>query len=113
MNGALQYSALLGAFADASQPPHWYEQVTGVIAIPAAIVALAYSYLLIRKTQLESRKLELEIGIAERTEKSAVDRQLPPTGERSVHDVHRLESIAETLANRRYFILILRSVVSG
>lgn len=34
---------------------------TGVLAIPAAIIGLAYSYLLIKKTRLESRKTELEI----------------------------------------------------
>ena len=41
--------------------PHWYEQATGILAIPAAVIGCAYSYLLIKKTQLESRKLELEI----------------------------------------------------
>jgi hypothetical protein len=30
--------------ATTKQPPHWYEQVTGVVAIPAALIGCAYSY---------------------------------------------------------------------
>ena len=45
----------------APKPPAWYEVVVGVIAIPAALVGLAYSYVLVRKTRLESRKTEPEI----------------------------------------------------
>lgn len=41
--------------------PQWYELVGGVLAIPAAVLGLAYSYILIKKTRLESRKTELEI----------------------------------------------------
>jgi|SRR5579859_81584 len=55
---------LLGAFflvGDLPRPPQWYEQVSGIIAIPVTIVGAAYSYVLIKKTRLESRKTELEI----------------------------------------------------
>jgi hypothetical protein len=51
------------AFAQAggaSQEP-WYKITTGVIAIPAALVGLVFSYRVLRKTNLEARKLELEI----------------------------------------------------
>ncbi len=40
---------------------HWFEIVTGVLGIPAALIGLAYSYVLIRKTRLEAVKAELEI----------------------------------------------------
>lgn len=39
----------------------WYTVITGIIAIPAALIALVVSFNMIRKTSLESRKLELEI----------------------------------------------------
>jgi hypothetical protein len=53
-------------FAAESRPPQWYEIATGIIAIPAALIGLAYSYLLIKKTRLEARKTELEILEKER-----------------------------------------------
>lgn len=39
----------------------WYKVVAGIIAIPAALIGLVVSFNMIRKTSLESRKLELEI----------------------------------------------------
>ena len=39
----------------------WYKVATGIIGIPAALVALAIAVKVLRKTTLESRKLELEI----------------------------------------------------
>ncbi len=39
----------------------WYKIVTGIIGIPAAAIGLIISINLLRKTTLESRKLELEI----------------------------------------------------
>lgn len=39
----------------------WYKVATGIIGIPAAVVALAIAVKVLRKTTLESRKLELEI----------------------------------------------------
>ena len=45
----------------ATKAPQWYEVVGGILAIPAAVLGLAYSYILIKKTRLESRKTELEI----------------------------------------------------
>lgn len=40
---------------------HWWEIATGILAIPAAVVGLVYSYVLVKKTRLEVRKTELEI----------------------------------------------------
>ncbi len=54
-------TGLVMAADAASKSPQWYEVVVGIIAIPAAILGLAYSYILIKKTKLESRKTELEI----------------------------------------------------
>ncbi len=45
--------------------PAWWEITTGVLAIPAALVGLIYSFALIRKTRLEARKTELEIAETE------------------------------------------------
>jgi len=39
----------------------WYKLITGIIGIPAAILGLIVALNVIRKTTLESRKLELEI----------------------------------------------------
>jgi hypothetical protein len=44
----------------------WYQIAAGVLAIPATILGIAYSYLLIGKTRLEARKTELEIQEKER-----------------------------------------------
>jgi len=41
--------------------PQWYEIATDVLAIPAAIIGLCYSIILIQKTRLESAKLKIEI----------------------------------------------------
>jgi hypothetical protein len=45
----------------ASDDEAWYKVVTGIVAIPGAIVGLIISFNVLRKTTLESRKLELEI----------------------------------------------------
>jgi hypothetical protein len=87
-------------------PPHWYEQVTGVLAIPAAMIGCAYSYLLINKTRLESKKLELEIH-----EKSVAAATEPPASAAALAPGHPAEAITETLVNRRYSVLILRYIV--
>jgi len=43
------------------KPIPWWQVVTGIIDIPAAVVGLIYTYRLSAKTRLESRKLQLEI----------------------------------------------------
>jgi hypothetical protein len=44
-----------------STQPHWWQVTTGILAIPAAIIGLVYSYILVKKTRLETVKMELEI----------------------------------------------------
>lgn len=52
----------LGLAAEAApKEPEWYELVAGILAIPATLIGLAYSYVLIKKTSIESRKLSLEV----------------------------------------------------
>jgi hypothetical protein len=43
------------------QQPQWWEVASGIVAIPVALMGLAYSYILIKKTNLESKKIQLEI----------------------------------------------------
>jgi hypothetical protein len=49
--------------ADGSQAPQfaWWQIAGGILAIPTAIVGLIYTIHLAKKTQLESRKIQLEI----------------------------------------------------
>jgi hypothetical protein len=44
----------------------WWQVVTGIIGIPAAIIGLISAYRISKKTQLETQKLQLEIIEAER-----------------------------------------------
>ncbi len=53
--------ALASNAAEPSQVP-WWKATTGVLAIPAALIGLIYSYLLAQKTRLESQKIALEIA---------------------------------------------------
>jgi hypothetical protein len=41
--------------------PLWYEKASGILAIPATLIGFAYSYVLIKKTNLEAQKTQLEI----------------------------------------------------
>src|SRR5258708_32839631 len=50
-----------------AHPPEWWEIVTGVLAIPATILGLAYSYVLIQRTRYEIPKIQAE------TEKLALE----------------------------------------
>ena len=55
-------SAVVAVLAiQAPQPEVWYKVVAGVIAIPAALLGLVLSYNILRKTTLETRKLEREL----------------------------------------------------
>ena len=47
--------------ADVAKETKWWEMTTGIIAIPAAVIGLIYSVVLIKKTRVEVRKTELEI----------------------------------------------------
>jgi len=61
----------------ADRPPQWYEVGAGIISIPAALIGLAYSYILIKKTRLEARKVELEIAEKEEQIRTLTGRQPP------------------------------------
>ena len=61
------------AAAEEAKQPKWWEVATGIIAIPAAIIGLVYSVVLIKKTRVEVRKTELEIQ-----EKEAALGRIPP-----------------------------------
>lgn len=62
-------------FAAESKAPQWYEITTGILAIPAAIIGLAYSFILIRKTRLEAKKTELEILEKQKQLRQALEAQ--------------------------------------
>jgi hypothetical protein len=47
--------------ADVATETIWWEVTTGIIAIPAAVIGLIYSVVLIKKTRVEVKKTELEI----------------------------------------------------
>jgi hypothetical protein len=89
------------AFAADSKTPQWYEITTGVLAIPAAIIGLAYSFILIKKTRLEAKKTELEI-----LEKQ---KQLREVLEAQPAEIQNL--IVPTAENRIGLYLVLRFVL--
>lgn len=94
--------AVAMAAEGATTPEPWYKVIAGIIAIPASIIGLAVSYRLFRKTNLESRKLELEIGEKEK--------QLQNISGAS--GVDALRGIAQPLAlSQRLSILLLRFVI--
>lgn len=53
--------------AEEAKEPSWWEEVTGIIAIPAAIIGLIYGVILIKKESLEIRKNQREIQEKEAT----------------------------------------------
>jgi hypothetical protein len=96
-----------GVSQTSPKQPEWYEKVTGVIAIPAAIIACAYSYLLIKKTRLESRKIELEIEQQRHATATA-----PPEAVRSsATAVASSETVEQALKNRLLLIVIIRFIL--
>ena len=46
--------------------PEWYETVVGIIGIPVAVIGMIYTFFLINKVRLETRKTKLEILEKER-----------------------------------------------
>jgi hypothetical protein len=81
-----------------AQQPQWWQVVAGVLAIPAAILGIAYSYILIRKTRLEARKTELEI-----VEKERALNALGPT-----HGEAAREIVRPIIEGRQAQLLVLR-----
>jgi hypothetical protein len=99
--GALLVPAsALGQTAPVSGGEPWYKVVTGIIAIPAAVIALVISLKMIRKTSLESRKLELEI------------QEKQDLATKSISDTPTLRGLIEPVGDsQRALILLVRFVV--
>jgi hypothetical protein len=64
-------AAVASLAVQAAQPEVWYKVIAGVIAIPAALLGLVLSYNILRKTTLETRKLERELRLPAETPSSA------------------------------------------
>jgi hypothetical protein len=102
--------ASVPAIAAEPKPPQWYDVITGVLAIPAALIGLAYSYLLIKKTRLEARKTELdsrktELEILEKEHELAQfgpEPRIVPSVSAAAVPAHE---------NRLFLLLLLRFVV--
>ncbi len=89
------------AAEEGAKQQQWWDVVGGILAIPAAILGLTYSYILIRKTRLEARKTELEIVEKEKAlQKIAQDQ--PETAR---------QIIAPIVEGRQTQYLILRFVL--
>lgn len=60
----MQYVEVLAQVVEqvSEKPDPWWTVVAGIIAVPAAVLGLFYTSALIKKTGLESRKMELEIA---------------------------------------------------
>jgi hypothetical protein len=72
-----------------------------LVAIPVALIGIAYSYVLIRKTRLESRKMEFEIAEKEQAIAEVV-------GERS-EEIQRL--VRPLVESKNVQLLLLRFVI--
>jgi hypothetical protein len=78
----------------------WYKVATGILAIPAALVALVVSWNMMKKTRLETQKLEIEII----EKQNATLRQGTPA--------EKMESLALPLGdNQRALLLLVRYVL--
>jgi|SRR5579862_1308719 len=94
------------AFAgDETNPTHWWQVVTGILAIPTAIGAMILGYATLKKTRLESKKIELEL-----LDKQAMISNLPGIASPEAHKV--AQSLIDPLIdNNRVNYLILRFVI--
>jgi len=89
------------AAEEVAKRPQWWEIATGVLAIPAAMLGLVYSVVLIRKTRIEVKKTQLEIE-----EKEAA---LHKTAAASAEVVHTL--IPPLVESKQVQLLVLRFVL--
>ena len=87
----------------AAGPPPWYTQVAGIIAVPAALIGIVYSYALAKKTRLEVRKTELEILEKERA------LTLNPIPSEVALQVQ--QTLAPLVAGKRMQLIVTRFVV--
>ena len=84
--------------AHATDP--WYKVDAGVIAVPGAAIGLLVSWNMMRKTRLETKKLEIEIA----EKQHAISQQSSPA--------EKLELLASPLGEtRRALLIIIRYVL--
>lgn len=98
----------------APKAPEWYELVAGILAIPATLFGLAYSYVLIKKTSIETRKLSIEVH--EKEILLSKDKTLTKQDhERIIGTVIRDSIVASILLRfaLMYVVLQLWSLVAG
>lgn len=96
--GILIFPAVALAAERTSAQPQWYEIVGGVLALPATLLGLAYSYALIRKTRIESRKLELEIR----------EKEIALKGESSLSEKEHRENVGAAIRDSLVASILLR-----
>jgi hypothetical protein len=75
----------VGVPAGSNAVAQWWEIAAGILAIPAAVIGLLYTYRLTQKTRLETRKLQLEILEKEGTAPLPRGDQLPQMYLTSTH----------------------------
>jgi hypothetical protein len=93
------------AAGDESNPTHWWQVVTGILAIPTAIGAIVLGYATLKKTRLESKKIELEL-----LEKRATIANMPSAASPEANKIAQ-SLIDPLIENNRVNYLILRFVV--
>jgi hypothetical protein len=90
------YAAQQAANTDGDE---WYKIATGIIAIPAALLGVLISWNMVRKTRLETRKLQLEIDDRERALAE------------SSKDESKVRLVLTPLKNQRAVLIIIRYVL--
>ena len=95
----------LPAFAEEAKRPEWWQIITGVIGIPAALIGLVLTYATLKKTKLESRKIELEIR-----EKQGIIANTTAAASPEAQEVAQ-QLINPLIDNNRVNYLILRFVI--
>jgi len=91
--------------ADESNPPHWWEITTGILAIPTAIGGLIVGYATLKRTRLEAKKIELELR-----EKEANIAKMPGIANPEAHELAQT-LINPLIDNNRVNYLIMRFVI--
>ncbi len=86
---------------EVAKRPQWWEIATGVLAIPAAMLGLVYSVVLIRKTSIEVKKTQLEIE-----EKEGALHKAVATSPEVVHTL-----IPPLIESKQVQLLVLRFIL--
>lgn len=105
------------SIAEATPPGiPWWQVVTGILAIPTALLALVYTYRLYLKTHLEMRKLALEI--IEKERELGIETAKPPAEKPPVTPSERynllinIKQNIEVAVTRPQLIIILAGLFS-